>query len=90
MDVMLKELGVRTDRNRLHWEKPHSQELGWWAGRLGCMRCLSHMSQRFIKVLFKCFLTRIERVRRSSRKRSTEQYNFLQSVYPLNIIRDNT
>ena len=30
MDKMLSDLGVRTDRNRLHWERTHPNEWDWW------------------------------------------------------------
>lgn len=30
MDIMLKDLGVRTDRNRLACERTHRQEFGLW------------------------------------------------------------
>jgi dimethylaniline monooxygenase (N-oxide forming) len=30
MDYMLKQLGVRTDRNRLAWKRNHGDEFGWW------------------------------------------------------------
>jgi hypothetical protein len=82
MGVMLKELGVRTDRNRLHWEKPHFQELGWWAGRLGCMSGLSHMSQRLVKILFRRFLIRLERMTRSPRNGGLSNITFNKASTP--------
>lgn len=30
VDVMLKELGVRTDRGRVAWERKEEKGFGWW------------------------------------------------------------
>jgi len=30
MDMLLRDLGVRTDRNRLTWERSKDRGFGWW------------------------------------------------------------
>lgn len=53
MDVMSKDLGVRTDRNRLAWERAYYRELGWGFGWLGGMNGSRHMNLKFIRGLCK-------------------------------------
>ena len=59
MDKMLKELGLRTDRNRLHWVKTHPEETDWWGWKAWMFEWFEPYEPEVYKGIVQEFLDKI-------------------------------